>query len=76
MADSHLDLSSFISGSSFVNVDPLIISPTAWTTSPSATAQRPPDEVQEDSGAAEAEAEAEAAAAAAAAASASASAAA
>ena len=50
MADSHLDLSSFISGSSFVNVDPLIISPTAWTTSPSATAQRPPDEVQEDSG--------------------------
>jgi hypothetical protein len=50
MADSHLDLFSLIFGTSFVNVDLLTISPTAWTTSHSATAQRPPDEVQEDSG--------------------------
>jgi hypothetical protein len=50
MADSHLDLSTLISGTSFVNVDALTISPTAWTTSYSATAQRPPDEVQEDGG--------------------------
>ena len=46
--DSHLDFSSLISGTSFVNVDALTISPTAWTTSHSATAQRPPDEVHED----------------------------
>jgi len=45
MADSHLDLSSLISGTSFVNVDALTISPTTWTTSHSAMAQRPPDEV-------------------------------
>ncbi len=50
MADSHLDLSSLISGTSFVNVDALTISPTAWTISHSAKAQRPPDEVQEDGG--------------------------
>jgi hypothetical protein len=48
MADSHLDFSSLISGTSFVNVDALAISPTAWTTSHSATAQRPPDEVHEE----------------------------
>ena len=48
MADSHLDFSSLISGTSFVNVDALTISPTAWTTSHSATAQRPPDEVHKN----------------------------
>ena len=62
MADSHVDLSSFISGTRFDNVDALTISPTAWitsdaltnlptaawTTSHSSMEQPPPDEVHND----------------------------
>ena len=61
MADSHVDLSSFISGARFDNVDALTISPTAWitsdaltisptawTTSHSSMEQPPPDEVHKD----------------------------
>jgi len=48
MVDSHLDLSSLISGTCCVNVDALTISPTAWTTSHSSMVQRPPDEVHKD----------------------------
>jgi len=48
MADSHVDLSSLISGTSFDNVDALTISPTAWTTSHSSMAQPPTDEVHKD----------------------------